>query len=166
MAGCCLLICLSPSNQVCERSSPVDLKRVADSPGECRPSGRTTARLHPCSIIGSRLCPGIQLLSWHVIGSQEDVKFCAHTAEGIGYSSIGYSAPGAKNLKVSRASGEKAFAPTRENILAGTYPLISKLHFYTVGDPDGPLKEFIDFVRSKEVRKVIEQSGMIAADSL
>ena len=101
-----------------------------------------------------------------VIGSQEVVKFCAHTPEGIGYSSIGYSAPGAKNLKVSRASGEQAFAPTRENILAGSYPLISKLHFYTVGDPVGPLKQFIDFARSKEGRKVIEQSGMIAADSL
>ena len=101
-----------------------------------------------------------------VIDSQEVVKFCAHTPEGIGYSSIGYSAPRAKKLKVSRAFGEQAFAPTRENILAGSYPLLSKLHFYTVGDPVGPLKQFIDFARSKEGRKAIEQSGMIAADSL
>lgn len=101
-----------------------------------------------------------------VIGSQEVVKFCANTLEGIGYSSIGYSILGVKSLKVSRASGEQAFAPTRENILAGNYPLIAKLHLYTVGDLNGPLKEFIDFVRSKEGRKVIEQSGMIAADSL
>lgn len=98
-------------------------------------------------------------------GSGELVELCAKTPDGIGYTRPGYSSSGVKALRVSREEGEAAIAPTRESVADGSYPLTVSFYFYTVGEPTGDVKKFIDFVRSAEGRRLIENNGMFPADA-
>ena len=99
------------------------------------------------------------------IGSRDLVDLCAETPGGIGYTSARWSRSGVKALRVSRDEGEASIAPTRESVADGSYPLTVSFYLYTVGEPDGDVKKFVDFVRSAEGRKVVEDNGMFSADA-
>ena len=55
-------------------------------------------------------------------------------------------------------------APTRENILAGTYRLVEDYAFVFKKNLTPAAKKFVDFVFSPEGRRVIELNGLIASD--
>ncbi|MCL2343281.1 MAG: phosphate ABC transporter substrate-binding protein [Firmicutes bacterium] len=53
--------------------------------------------------------------------------------------------------------------PTRDNILNGSYSLYRPFLFVCGAPPEGPTKEFIDFVMSAEGQRVLEDAGLITA---
>jgi phosphate transport system substrate-binding protein len=55
-------------------------------------------------------------------------------------------------------------APTRENVLAGKYPLCEDFSLVYRKELKPASRKFVDFVFSPEGRKVIEASGLIALD--
>lgn len=57
--------------------------------------------------------------------------------------------------------GNEVVRPTQENISNGRYPISRNLSFVTPGEPQGVVKTFIDFMRSDEGRKIVEQSGYV-----
>jgi len=77
---------------------------------------------------------------------------------GIGYGGIAY-AEGVRTVKVSPADGEPAVEPTMENATSGKYPLSRYLNIYSVGEPSGIAKEYLDFVLSDDGQKVVEGVG-------
>jgi phosphate transport system substrate-binding protein len=77
----------------------------------------------------------------------------------IGYGGKGYETKGVKELRISTKEGEKGTLPSLENVISGTYPLSRKLFFYTLGEPTGEVKTFIDWVLGEEGQKVCEQVG-------
>lgn len=50
---------------------------------------------------------------------------------------------------------------TVENVRNGSYPIARELNLVTVGEPKGVLKDFIDFIKSEEGRKITEESGYV-----
>ena len=42
-----------------------------------------------------------------------------------------------------------------------TYPLARSLHVYTLGEPQGAVKEYIDWILSDAGQKVVEDSGYV-----
>jgi phosphate transport system substrate-binding protein len=76
----------------------------------------------------------------------------------IGYGGIGY-AKEVKVIKVSNKTGEKGVEPNMDNVVSGAYPISRKLFFYTMGQPSGEVKAFIDWTLSEEGQKVCEQVG-------
>ena len=52
--------------------------------------------------------------------------------------------------------------PTPENIANDTFPITRTLLLITNGQPQGAVKEFIEFVLSKEGQKIVEEAGYVA----
>ena len=94
-------------------------------------------------------------------GSKDVVELVANTPQAIGYSGMGYNTPAVKQLRVSRKAGETAYAPTVENALNHTYPIARPLFMYTLGDPAGVTKDYIDWVLSPAGQKIVVTSGYV-----
>ncbi len=77
---------------------------------------------------------------------------------GIGYGGIAYL-EGIRALKVKKDDSSPAIAATMQTAQDGTYPIARFLYFYTAGEPTGIARRFIDWVKSPEGQKVIEQVG-------
>ena len=78
--------------------------------------------------------------------------------QAIGYGGIGY-AKGIKVIRIAAKTGEKGSLPTLENVVSGAYPISRKLFFYTLGEPAGAVKAFIEWTLSEEGQRVCEQVG-------
>ena len=78
-----------------------------------------------------------------------------NTPGAIGYVGMAFIS---NKVKAVTVDGVKC---TRENILSGKYPLSRPLFMYTNGKPSGVVKDFIDFVLSKEGQAIVEQQGYI-----
>jgi phosphate transport system substrate-binding protein len=79
----------------------------------------------------------------------------ASTPGAIGYVGLGYVTSKVKPITVN---GVKC---TKETVLSGRYPLARPLFMYTNGKPSGVVKEYIDFVLSKEGQALAEEEGYV-----
>ena len=94
-------------------------------------------------------------------GSKEVVELVGSTPTAIGYSGMGYATPAVKMLKVTSRAGALAVAPTVAGVHDGSYPLARSLHLYTLGEPQGAVKKYIDWILSDPGQKVVEDSGYV-----
>ena len=94
-------------------------------------------------------------------GSKEVVELVGGTLTAIGYSGMGYATPAVKTLKVTSKPGSPAVAPTVAAVHDKTYPLARSLHLYTLGEPQGAVKQYIDWILSDAGQKVVEDSGYV-----
>jgi phosphate transport system substrate-binding protein len=88
-------------------------------------------------------------------GSKEVVELIGNTKTAIGYSGMGYATPAVKMLRVARASGQPAVEPTVANTLDRSYPLARSLQVYTLGEPEGEVKRYIDWMLSPEGQRLV-----------
>lgn len=79
----------------------------------------------------------------------------ANTPGAIGYVGLGYVTSQVKAIKVND------IIPSKETVNDNSYPLARPLFMYTNGEPEGIVKEFIDFVLSAEGQKLVEENGFI-----
>lgn len=89
-------------------------------------------------------------------GTASVVNSVSKDAGGIGYGGIAYS-EGVKALRVSAEKGGEAFEGTQDNILSGDYPLSRDLYLYSIGEPKGLGKAFIDWTLSDEGQQIVEE---------
>jgi phosphate transport system substrate-binding protein len=94
-------------------------------------------------------------------GSKDVVELVSKTPGAIGYSGMGYAIPEVKLLRVARKAGEPGFAPTVENTLNHTYPIARPLLMYTLGEPTGELKKYLDWVHSDAGQEIVRTSGYV-----
>ena len=94
-------------------------------------------------------------------GSKEVVELVGGTLTAIGYSGMGYATPAVKMLRVTSKPGSLAVAPTVAGVHDKTYPLARSLHLYTLGEPQGAVKDYIDWILSDAGQKVVEDSGYV-----
>jgi phosphate transport system substrate-binding protein len=76
----------------------------------------------------------------------------------IGYGGIAY-ASGIRVVPVRRDDRSEAVMPSLATVKNGQYPLSRNLFFYTVGEPSGDTKAFIDWVLGPEGQKICETVG-------
>jgi len=89
--------------------------------------------------------------------TQEGVSEVAGNANAIFYPGLGYVTDDVKPLAIKRTADDPAVLPSVETALDGTYPISRPLLYYTDGEPEGMVKEFIDYCLSEEGQaKVIE----------
>jgi len=79
----------------------------------------------------------------------------ANTPGAIGYVGLGYVISQVKAIKVND------IIPSKETVNDNSYPLARPLFMYTNGEPEGIVKDFIDFVLSAEGQKLVEENGFI-----
>ncbi len=91
-------------------------------------------------------------------GTAAVVNAVSKDPASIGYGGIAY-ATGIRALPVRRDAQADPVAPSLATVQSGQYPLSRNLFFYTVGEPAGDVKAFIDWVQGLEGQKVCEQVG-------
>lgn len=94
-------------------------------------------------------------------GSKDVVELVANTPSAIGYSGMGYNTPAVKALRVSQKAGQPAYPPSVETTLNHTYPIARPLFMYTLGEPTGDVKKYLDWVNSEAGQKIVLQSGYV-----
>ncbi len=76
----------------------------------------------------------------------------------IGYGGIAYAA-GIWTIPIRRDSASEPVPPSLETVQNGQYPLSRSLFFYTIGEPAGEEKAFIDWALGPEGQKICELVG-------
>jgi phosphate transport system substrate-binding protein len=94
-------------------------------------------------------------------GSKEVVELVSSTPTAIGYSGMGYATPSVKMLKVKKTAADPAYDPNVANTLAKTYPIARSLQVYTLGEPQGATKNYIEWMMSDAGQKVVEATGYV-----
>ncbi|MFZ2451817.1 MAG: phosphate ABC transporter substrate-binding protein PstS family protein [Methylovulum miyakonense] len=98
-------------------------------------------------------------------GSASVVQSVTSSANGIGYSGMGYSTSGVKMVPLAKKAGQPFVEATPENAINGSYPLTRYLFVYVNKKPNEPLppleSEFIKMVLSKAGQKVVIKDGYI-----
>ena len=82
------------------------------------------------------------------------------TIEKIGYTFgiSGVSSAGKRKVKILNLNG---IEPTKENIASAKYPLFRPLYLVTKGKPAGEVKEFIEWLLSKDGQKIVAGEGTV-----
>lgn len=94
-------------------------------------------------------------------GSKDVVELVSRTPGAIGYSGMGYHTPDVKMLRVAKKPGDTAYAATVENTLSHAYPIARLLFMYTLGEPTGAVKKYMEWVHSDAGQKIVMQSGYV-----
>ena len=93
-------------------------------------------------------------------GSKEVVELVAHTPCAIGYSGMGYATAGVKMLALSRDGGPPV-VPTAKATLDRSYPIARPLYMYTVGQPQGETKRYLDWIHSPPGQRIVSAVGYV-----
>ena len=111
------------------------------------------------ALLGKTRDFGLGSLDLH--GSKDVVEVVERTPCAIGYSGMGYATEHVKMLAVATAPGESYYAPNLENVLAKTYPIARPLYMYSLGEPTGKVKVYLDWILSAEGQKIVEKLGFV-----
>lgn len=94
-------------------------------------------------------------------GSKDVVALVSSTPCAIGYSGMGYVTSGVRMLPVSAQKGQPGTPPTVESASSGAYPISRPLHIYTVGEPTGLVKQYLDWILSENGQKIVLEMGYV-----
>lgn len=94
-------------------------------------------------------------------GSKDVVELVTKTPGAIAYSGLGYAMPGARLVPIAKRAGDPPIMPNVETTLNGTYPIARPLFMYTLGEPQGPVKAYLDWIQSEQGQAILARSGYI-----
>ncbi len=106
-----------------------------------------------------------ELGSLDLHGSKDVVEVIGRTPCAIGYSGMGYATDHVKMLEVATTPNEPYYAPNLENVIAKTYPIARPLYMYSLGEPTGEAKAYLDWIFSAEGQKIVEELGFVPLES-
>lgn len=79
----------------------------------------------------------------------------------IGYDGLGYVTPDMKTISVSREAGEPYYPPTAETVNTGQYPIARDLYMYTTGEPQGQIKDYLNWILSPAAQEIVLKLGFV-----
>ncbi|MFH1201660.1 MAG: phosphate ABC transporter substrate-binding protein [Candidatus Omnitrophota bacterium] len=87
--------------------------------------------------------------------SQAIADEVAGNSAAVGYYGMGYISAKQKPVSVAKDEKLEYESPTIENVVNGKYPISRPLFIYTNGAPQGLVKEFVEFILSKEGQDIV-----------
>jgi phosphate transport system substrate-binding protein len=94
-------------------------------------------------------------------GSKDVVELVARTKSAIGYSGMGYATKDVKMLTLKANDQAEPVSPSIANVLNRSYPLARSLHIYTLGNPEGAVKDYIEWIFSPAGQHIVEKAGYV-----
>ncbi len=96
-------------------------------------------------------------------GSKDVVDLVQNTSCAIGYSGLAYATERVKMPCIYSEDGESCIAPTVDTAVDRSYPIARPLFMYTLGEPQGAVKEYLDWILSDEGQCIIVEKGYAPA---
>jgi phosphate transport system substrate-binding protein len=94
-------------------------------------------------------------------GSKDVVALVGATPTAIGYGGMGYATEAVKALAVRAKADAVAYPPTRENATNHRYPLARPLLLFTLGTPEGAVRNYIEWILSEAGQRVVAERGYV-----
>jgi phosphate transport system substrate-binding protein len=79
----------------------------------------------------------------------------------IGYDGLGYVTHDMKVIAVARDAEGPFVLPSAVSVNDGSYPIARDLYVYTVGEPVGAVKEFLDWIYTTEAQDIVVELGFV-----
>ena len=79
----------------------------------------------------------------------------------IGYDGLGYVTDDQKVVAVAPVEGDPYVMPTVETVKDGSYPIARGLYIYTVGEPEGAIREYLDWILGAEGQTIVQELGFV-----
>jgi phosphate transport system substrate-binding protein len=92
-------------------------------------------------------------------GSKDVVDLVERTPCAIGYSGFGYKTDHIKTACVAAEENVACVEPSIEAAISGSYPIARGLYMYTLGEPTGPVADYVNWVRSDDAQEIVERVG-------
>jgi phosphate transport system substrate-binding protein len=94
-------------------------------------------------------------------GSKDVVDLVSKTPCAIGYSGMGYATHEVHQVCLAKDASTPCVAPSNETAKSGEYPLSRDLFMFTLGEPQGEVKAYIDWILSPAGQKIVAENGFI-----
>ena len=79
----------------------------------------------------------------------------------IGYDGLGYVPDDLKMIAIAEVEGGAYVLPSIPTVNDKTYPIARDLYMYTNGQPEGLLKEYLDWIMSDEAQEIVAELGFV-----
>jgi phosphate transport system substrate-binding protein len=84
-----------------------------------------------------------------------------HNPNAIGYDGLGYVTPDQKVLAVAPAEGQPYVLPAVDTVKDGSYPIARDLYIYTIGQPQGAILAYLDWIMGPEGQAIVKKLGFV-----
>jgi phosphate transport system substrate-binding protein len=99
-------------------------------------------------------------------GSKDVVDLVMNTPCAIGYSGLAYATHEVKMPCVQVDADSDCVAPSVDTAIDGTYPIARPLFMYTAGQPEGAVKEYLDWILSDTGQCIILNKGYASVSAV
>lgn len=79
----------------------------------------------------------------------------------IGYDGLGYVTDEMKVIGVASSAESHFIFPSAETVNSGQYPIARDLYMYTNGEPEGFIKDYLDWILSDDAQKIVTELGFV-----
>jgi phosphate transport system substrate-binding protein len=79
----------------------------------------------------------------------------------IGYDGLGYITDEVKTIALASKAGRDYILPSAQTVIDGTYPVSRGLYMYTRGEPEGIIKDYLDWILSDEAQQIVTELGFV-----
>jgi phosphate transport system substrate-binding protein len=79
----------------------------------------------------------------------------------IGYDGLGYVTEDMKVIAVAEESSRDFILPSAETVNSGRYPIARNLYMYTDGEPEGVIREYLQWIQSPEAQRIVSELGFV-----
>lgn len=79
----------------------------------------------------------------------------------IGYDGLGYVPDDLKMIAIAEEEGGAYVLPSIPTVNDKTYPIARDLYMYTNGQPEGTLKEYLDWIMSGTAQEIVAELGFV-----
>ena len=79
----------------------------------------------------------------------------------IGYDGLGYVPDDLKMIAIAEEEGGAYVLPSIPTVNDKTYPIARDLYMYTNGQPEGTLKEYLDWILSDTAQEIVAELGFV-----
>jgi len=79
----------------------------------------------------------------------------------IGYDGLGYVPKDLKMIAIAKEAGGVYVLPSISTVNDKSYPIARDLYMYTNGEPQGIVKQYLDWIESAEAQQIVAQLGFV-----
>jgi len=92
-------------------------------------------------------------------GSKDVVDLVEKTPCAIGYSGLAYATDHLQTVCVSKKTGDDCVSPSVATASDRSYPIARPLFMYTNGEPQGAIKDYMDWILSDDGQCILQVKG-------